>query len=78
MPDRFYYICDSKRKIADGKCDGASCKLVNRGENGYCERTSDPKYAKNKFDRKNFQFVYNEPHGDYDIYSEVNKKGEYL
>ena len=66
MADKFFYICDAKRKIADGACSGAACKYLKKGE---CERTSDEKYAKNKFDRDQ---------GDIDIYSEKNKKGEYI
>ena len=57
MADKFFYICDAKRKIADGACSGAACKYLKKGE---CERTSDEKY------------------GDLDIYSEKNKKGEYI
>ena len=77
MSDKFYYICDAKRKLADGACSGEECKYLNNGEN-LCERTADPKYAKNKFDRKNFEFVCHQTQGDLDIYSEKNEKGEYI
>lgn len=76
MVDKFYYICDAKRKIADGACSGESCAYLH--DFGNCERTADQKYAKNKFDRKNFEFITYQAQGDLDIYSERNKKGEYL
>ena len=75
MVDKFFYICDAKRKIADGACSGAACKYLKKGE---CERTSDEKYAKNRFDRDHFEFVTYQSQGDLDIYSEKNKKGEYI
>lgn len=77
MADVFYYICDWKRKIADGKCMGESCKGLH-GKFGTCERTSDPKYAKNSFDICNFEFVEHREQNDTDYYSEKNSKGEYL
>lgn len=73
MTDQFYYICDAKRKINDGVCTGESCKYLNDGE---CERTKDIQYAKNEFNRKNFEFVCHQTQGDIDIYSEKNEKGE--
>ena len=77
MADVFYYICDWKRKIADGKCTGESCKGLHR-KFGNCERTADPKYAKNKFDISNFGFVEHREQNDTDYYSEKDSKGEYL
>lgn len=75
MADKFYYICDAKRKLKDEACTGKTCKYL---KNGDCERTADHKYAKNKFDRKNFQFVAYQAQGDLDIYSEKDKKGNYI
>ena len=75
MSDQFIYICDAKRKLKDGACTGESCKYLNDGN---CERTKDYQYAKNKFDKKNFEFVCHQTQGDLDIYSEKNKKGEYI
>ena len=73
--DKFYYICNYKKRIADGKCSGSGCKYLKKGE---CERTSDEAYAKNKFQRENFKFVVHYTQGDLDIYSEQNRKGEFI
>lgn len=68
MPDKFFYICDAKRKILDGKCPGTCCKYLKSGD---CELTSNSKYAKNEFNRDHFFFVYHQERGDIDYYSEL-------
>lgn len=40
---KILFLCDSHRKIADGKCAGTSCRFF-----GECKHTSDIEYAKNK------------------------------
>lgn len=40
---KILYLCDSKRKIADGKCNGKQCSLYDN-----CKHTSDIEYAINK------------------------------
>lgn len=77
MVDKYYYICDYKRKISDGKCSGAECKFLGNGES-LCERTADAAYAKNKFDKKNFEFITYQAKGDLDIWSERNEEGDYI
>ena len=74
--DVLLYICNYKKKIADGKCSGAACKFL---KNGDCERTEHFEYAKNKFDFRNFEFLghfQREGMYDYDVYIERNSKGE--
>ena len=76
MPDKFYYICNHRKMLKDKACTGEFCKFKHK--DGACERTSNAKYAKNKYNPANFKFVYHDPHNDTDYFSEINDEGEYF
>lgn len=40
-----FYLCNKSKKIADGKCNGHGCFDRAESDPGYCNHTTDPKYA---------------------------------
>ena len=54
----YLYLCDSEKAIADGKCDGISCRDVESSI--CCHHTADLTYAKYKkpFKKRIFDKCY--------------------